>query len=435
MDSILENYKFIQLNEFLKDKVGIEVGFSDIYIKLDNSKFPIIFSTDSKLTSEQILEKSRNLADFRNQIKIDKVIKKLEKQFSIPNEIDFVVSNTTNINFLTNKWRGIFKSIGDDLSIFILTKCHLVERVNNKLFYLAGNIFSCWNKNHQRKSINRKTMLNYSELPKQLNPQNILNKILVENLPKLERLHILNVIIKMCSKFNKIPMHKVMGDYEKSILKKGVDDKKLSKIVKIEHFNSLVTDINTLTRPRIKTEVCRKDAVKKIVSLVPATNFINEEVMNRLDKSKVIDPEFFWEEMSNLDKFTDRDQEFLRDEKVYTNQSVNPSRCILDSHSDTVIIVNFLFIISKKFLNPVFTYSEFLKLKGKLKLLIFKNLYEDISMEELKLYFSISSLKLFPKNKSSKEMNITRTVIFENLLNYLVENIFIPLTLKEKLCN
>lgn len=75
--------------------------------------------------------------------------------------------------------------------------------------------------------------------------------------------------------------------------------------------------------------------------------------------------------------------------------SANQEEEIIESALENKKITNFLFLISKKFLGPVLTRKHFTILKGKIALLMERNIYETLSSYDLISFFSTTNFKLF----------------------------------------
>lgn len=97
---------------------------------------------------------------------------------------------------------------------------------------------------------------------------------------------------------------------------------------------------------------------------------------------------------------------------------------------NVILLTNFLFCLSKKFLKPIFTYRQFKVLKGKLSLFIKKNSLENIGLTELVKYFNITHCKLFLRIKYTRQENMMCNAIFRNFL-ILLFNVFFGKIIKK----
>lgn len=107
----------------------------------------------------------------------------------------------------------------------------------------------------------------------------------------------------------------------------------------------------------------------------------------------------------------------------FTSNLKNTADSIMENAIEPEKIANFLFLISKKFLKPIFTEKEFKILKGKLVLLTKRNVYETLNLEDLIKYFSTKKFKLFD-NLSMIRTQI-KTKILKNFMIFLFNSIYL----------
>lgn len=111
----------------------------------------------------------------------------------------------------------------------------------------------------------------------------------------------------------------------------------------------------------------------------------------------------------------------------YSSKVPENSTNIFDYEIKADIVANFLFLISKKILRPVFNYKSFKILKGKLVLLLKRNLYENIGTEELINHFKISDLKLFNGIGKNSLSNTLKTKIITRLMAFLFKSVYLKI--------
>lgn len=98
---------------------------------------------------------------------------------------------------------------------------------------------------------------------------------------------------------------------------------------------------------------------------------------------------------------------------------------IMENALDSSRITNFLFLISKKFLKPIFSFKNFKILKGKIALLMQRNIYETLNCDDLLSYFSTKNFKLFTDIKDLK--NNEKSKIILSLLIFLFNSIYLKI--------
>ncbi|KAM0679920.1 Telomerase reverse transcriptase [Glugoides intestinalis] len=109
--------------------------------------------------------------------------------------------------------------------------------------------------------------------------------------------------------------------------------------------------------------------------------------------------------------------------KKHILKSHGETNSILQKQVEAETIGSFLFLISKKFLRPIFDLRSFKVLKGKIVLFLKRNMYETLSCEELSNHFLTSKFKLFsqcPEMGNSKKIKIIK-----NLIRFLFNSVFI----------
>lgn len=98
---------------------------------------------------------------------------------------------------------------------------------------------------------------------------------------------------------------------------------------------------------------------------------------------------------------------------------------IMDNSLEVEKIVDFLFLISKKFLKPIFTQKHFKILKGKLTLLMKRNVFETLNHEDLTTYFSTTSFKFF--EGTSDINNDSKSKILLKLMAFLFNSVYLKI--------
>lgn len=333
MHPLLKKLNFVPLETFIKDNLGIHCPADCVYIRCEVS-IPC-YRTDRLISNIDILSRSLDLVGKTNQ---------LGNGYSKTTRKWFTTNTTRNI-FRTSKWNEIFNAIGDDYSIFILTKCSILEESSDNLIFMCGEFDHLIEKKENKKIIDRGRLFIEKGVLQPICHVDLLNEMCgdIPNHNKLKE-HISRILALMSIKYNRIPLKKTYKSY----------------------FHSSEKNINV--------------GADSYESKGPLNNDLH----------------------ANIPKDNDA--------------GLEPTNSIMNEQIDPERIINFLFAISKKFLKPVFRYSDFKVLKGKLSLLIKRNMHENLSIEEIKKYFSITKLKFFNGAGKANNHGIQSRIVTKFLL-------------------
>ncbi|KCZ74175.1 hypothetical protein H311_04861, partial [Anncaliia algerae PRA109] len=147
--------------------------------ELDNifiikKEFPVFDSCENKLSVREILQKSiKNLLNLEENNILTKGFTNLCEQEtelrSSPTEL-----NTTLSLFRKKHWTSIFRLLGDQRSIFLLSNCHIIEKINDNFVLLAGDPF---------KLLKKKTLPKFAISPDYIYKRNFkLKKLRLEDI-------------------------------------------------------------------------------------------------------------------------------------------------------------------------------------------------------------------------------------------------------------
>lgn len=131
--SIVNELNLFPINELIEIDLDIP-ELKNIY--LSKEKFPLP-NTNINLTVKEILESAVKilLQTDKNNILKKGFVNSCEHKLQ-PSHTEL---NTTNLLFRKRHWTALFKYLGTELSIFILTNYYIVEKINNHFVLLAGD--------------------------------------------------------------------------------------------------------------------------------------------------------------------------------------------------------------------------------------------------------------------------------------------------------
>ncbi|KAI5171644.1 telomerase reverse transcriptase [Pancytospora epiphaga] len=472
MRSILQELNFIKLQDFIKKELGVDCKYDNVYIFC--RKAVPKFDVTRNLSVADLLNLTLDLAEDQNQIK-NGYSSKAKK---------WCYTNTTRNIFRTAQWREIFETMGDECSIFILTKCTIVQETKNGLVLVCGHLRDVYKKSKERPKIFRESLFIGNYTPPSLEYKCFYDFVFYEiNGYSDMKSHVSEKIIEVIENYNAISIQSMF----KSFFKKYKDDYK----EKEECFAPNISILNSgLLFPPSNTSAIEEDilassgienieivskeenrAVKKYNLTELEKNCITEfQEINMSSEYKANGNEKTTDCYSHIPvSFSIPSSQLLSDDQdvgigsslACTNDKNEPTTSIVQVQSEIQLgleyestndsrldfsktlvktefpkkdkrevpydlIINFLFLISKKCLKPLFRYSDFKIFKGKLTLLIKRNVYEGISREELRKYFALPNLKLF-KGKYSRQEHKIRCAVAERVLIHLMDVLFIKL--------
>lgn len=126
----------------IKQALSLESSLHELdNIFIINKEFPVFDSCENKLSVREILQKSiKNLLNLEENNILTKGFTNLCEEEtelrSSPTEL-----NTTLSLFRKKHWTSIFRLLGDRRSIFLLSNCHIIEKINDNFVLLAGDPF------------------------------------------------------------------------------------------------------------------------------------------------------------------------------------------------------------------------------------------------------------------------------------------------------
>lgn len=125
--SLLERYEFIPLGDFIKQNYNLYLEISDIFIRCDVEI--VVYENIKDCSNAEMISKAISMANERNH---------LINGYSSYNKSWYQPNTTLNL-IKTMKWAEIFDALGTSNSIFLLTKCEVLERINNNFVFICGD--------------------------------------------------------------------------------------------------------------------------------------------------------------------------------------------------------------------------------------------------------------------------------------------------------
>jgi len=347
MADMIRKLGFVPISEFIEERLGLKVDVQDIFIncKVDLPKI----STKKYLSNSEILARALETCEEGNQL-CNGYSKTTKKWFS---------TNTSRNLLKSHKWAAIFEAIGCGYSIFILSKCSVIEKVENCFFFVCGDFGEYIEKKLSNSTIERfKLLYGREEIPNICLEDAMAD--IFEDTQQIDKIQVL--LTRTFSKLNKMPL--------KSIFK--------------SFFYENIAKYDNFEKDRASDANSQGSTNKKIKSRPR----ILKNSMNGVSSIEVADD--------------------------IMKCQISPEK-----------IVDFLFMLSKKFLRPVFGLNDFKILKGKITLILKRNTFESVSHEELLRHLRTSKLKLFHGLKGLSIL--TKTKILRNFLAYLFNNVYLKI--------
>ncbi|KAF7683764.1 Telomerase reverse transcriptase [Astathelohania contejeani] len=293
-------------------KIELDSYFNSVYIREYHT--PIIQTNTNHLSTRELLEMAVSQLLLRDK---ENVLCSGYAIDATSGRLKVITPNITNNIFKTKKWSQLFRSLGDEWAIFLLTKTTIVEYKNGKYLLLSGNI------NEITKTFTQKQQITINR------------KILFRQKTSTTTINLTEL------------KHFFPADYMKAI----------------------------------------ETSIKKY---------------NKLNLKSI----------------------FMTFFKSYIHME---SDSILDYSVSYKSLINFLFVIAKKTLKPIFDFYNFRILKSKLSLLVQRNKFETINSTELIEHIRINYLKIYKPKKCNMHEYIKRQKATTTLLIFLFENMFIPI--------
>lgn len=457
MHLLLKRLSFVKLSDFIMEHIKIECPAKEIYIRCTVSVPE--HNTEKHLTNVEILSRSLKLVDNENQL-CNGYNKSSGQWFTV---------NTTR-NFLCSvKWSQIFNALGDEYSIFVLTQCDIIERCNGNFIFVCGHFCDLFEKNEHFPQVERKRLFIGKGVLSPIMIQDFL-EYLFKDIDVLIHVkeHISGCVQVSISKYNRIPLKSVYKSFfcaiktenQKSVRKakdlhniqkkygktKGFprspvfgDDYMLSSVYNTENSGNT----NTFSCSFRTENEWQRDNEYKGLNTFQSTLSTTNNIIKRSkkaggdlfdefdstvesgelsDKAEVLCSQIF----ENFGKRRESlMQSFTEDEERLGLHETMPYN-VQDGRVCPDKIIDFLFLISKKFLDSILKFEDYKIWKGKLTLLIKRNVYESLSLDELKRFFKIDKLKIFAIKPRWHHGNKKR-IILERMLLYLVNQIYIPI--------
>lgn len=310
MRHILKKLGFAPMSQFIEKELNLRIDCNGIFIKCQH-RVPEL-STKKAMNNLDILSHALEVCDDRNQL-CNGYCKATKKWYS---------TNTTRNLLKSKKWARIFSDLGYEYSVFVLTKCSIVEEVGQNLIFVCGDFGENIEKRQSRVAVNRERLFHGRDGLAQVSLESVVQEILVSEAWNNDE--IVSRLFKVFSRFNRIPL--------KSLFKSFFGQRK---------------------------------------------NIINSAEQDDIIRYQI----------------------------------------------DPKDIADFLFMVSKKFLRPVFGMRDFRVLKGKIVLLLKRNIRETVYKEELTKYLKVSKSKLFREVEGLSLASKTR--ILENFLLFIFNRIYL----------
>lgn len=270
-------------------------------------------------------------------------------------------STNTSRNLLkSEKWAKIFDGLGWEYSIFVLTRSSIIEKVNQSLVFVCGDFGENIEKKQVKATVQREKLFYGRDELVQISLENAIEGILMPCI--WNRNEIVGRLAKVFNKFNKLPLRSLFKSY-------------------------------------FSQQKCRSDGKTKYNNqgASASTGAINDGNYLHFQQSVSM--------------------KGAEDSVIHTDGNISKHQ------TDPESIANFLFMISKKFLRPAFGLRDFKVLKGKLILLLKRNLHETVSREELMKYLRIHKLKLF---RGVENLSFTsKSYITGNFLLFIFNRIYL----------
>ncbi|KAI5150179.1 telomerase reverse transcriptase [Enteropsectra breve] len=248
MEDLLENLDFVPLSHFTKKAFKKECNDESIYVKCVD-EVPLL-STASNLTPDEIIERASAISHKANTL--SNGYKSTTRQWN--------GLNTTISVLKTNKWTAVFKAIGDEYSIFLLTKCHVIERINGSLVLVAGDFSKLGTNTESAYCVKRDVLLHKKQEILPLDEESIISFItegITENTKLISKLRA--AIVPMVAKYNKLRIYEMVNSFHAK--------KEAESAQSVDALNDKCHDTN-----RSKKNVSPMFAPSGVKSDPPATN-------------------------------------------------------------------------------------------------------------------------------------------------------------------
>ncbi|KAI4292650.1 telomerase reverse transcriptase [Pancytospora philotis] len=367
MQSILQRLGFAELRQFIRTHFSTDCCCEGIYVRCDT---PVPrMDPASRVSSAEIIGRAFELADSANQ---------LRNGYSAATQSWYSTNTATNL-LRTPRWSAIFEAIGDESSLFILTRCAVVEEVHGELVLICGN----FNKLAERKSARETVCREQLFFGKQGLEPLALAAIEEYAMGGLKGYAALKQSVSGClasvvQRYNRLPLVEIFRSFFSKKMREPSD-----------------------------ADVCAQS--------------FNESLVFQTESS-------FAAEQQPDDSLNPSEISYRPDSLLFSDAHEEPAGARQDG--DIALpydaVIGFLFLIAKKSLRPIFSLRDFRILKGKLTLLVKRNQFEGIAADELRKHFRLSKMKIFAGSCTKHEF-AARCRIAERLLLYLFNTLFIRL--------
>jgi len=374
MEDIMAEYGFVPLGEFLVETLGMSYGAMTCdEVAPDNDGISrVIDRIYIKLPGENGIPMLPTESKMPAQDILDTALSMASRNSQIAYAYNkkrkkWCTSSLQKETFQSEIWAKIFKILGDAYSLYILTNCHVAREQDGRFLYICGNF-------------------------------NELRKVIPTLNSRRNTASNLNSRRNTASNLN-------------------------SRRETVNNLNSrrdTASNLNSIKNALFKNEALNRKRI-----------FSRNGHLQRIDPQAVLD--FAFGGIKNYSKIKDECKyKIIKSIQKYNKVPMNRLFCAYFMSLEPVCpveanqIANFLFLISKKFLGPVFDFQSFKILKGKLALLVKRNSRENISESVLVSYFQLNRLKLF-EGKCMRHETAVRARILSRVLMWLFESVYIPI--------
>eukprot|EP00866_Antonospora_locustae_P000416 jgi/Antlo1/416/904 len=362
IDTILCNYNL---------KVEID-EVENIYVK--HPSLPKLQSFESTMSVSQIINKSILilLAEGKYNVlstgytKVGRYFTDLQLRCAFPN---------TTTNFFKHwHWSVLLKSLGDELSVFLLTRCSIIEKINNKNVLLAGDIRKIKGESNRNMVVNRHAIFHK-----------------MAGLQRLEYEHVIRIFEHNCT---------------------YVEEKNTGCTCTNECTQCLYKQYETASACTAN-KLIYKGGFSTVSCLFPRRCCVRYENIQRfVDAYKKL-------RITPIFKCKFQKENTLGENTDILEHQVNPKK-----------LVEFLFCISKRILSGCISFYNFRILKSKLTLFIARNKFESLTFHEIRKYFRLNDTKLFRSRRCTGPEFCKRANVFVEFMVFLFERIYIPIMSK-----
>lgn len=357
MESILCNYNL---------KVEVD-GVENIYVK--HPSLPKLPSFESTMSVPQIINKSILILLAEGEYNVLSA-GYTKVGYVTDLQLRCVFPNTTTNFFKHQHWSVLLKTLGDELSIFLLTRCSIIERIGSKNVLLAGNIRKIRSETNRHRVVSRRAIFHKKA-----------------SLQRLEYDQVIRVFDHSCTYVEEKDSARTCID--RCMLRPNKQHENVSECTDSQAPHESGSSSATDVLPR-----------RCCVRYENILRFVN--AYKRLKITPIFKCKF------------EKENTFRENAGILEHQ-VDPKR-----------LVEFLFCISKKILSSCISFYNFRILKSKLTLFVVRNKFESLTFHEMRKYFRLNDTKLFRSRTCSGPEFCKRANAFVEFVVLLFERIYIP---------